>query len=205
MDSKIEELIIISERLFTRNGIKSVSMDDIAQEMGVSKKTLYKYVSDKHQLIKMTLEAAFKRHRYHEEKCPPKANAIEEYLFVYESIANMIRQSNFSVEYDLQKYYPDLHKEMLLARKMKMENGLISNLKRGVEEGLYRADLDIETITKINVHSSESMHDYEFLNENRDQMIHILEVNFDYHIRGVVSEKGLQEYLRLKNKKENTN
>jgi TetR/AcrR family transcriptional regulator, cholesterol catabolism regulator len=199
MDSKLEEILNISEKLFARNGIKSVSMDDIANEMGVSKKTIYKYIKDKHMLVKLTLESAMNRYRNNEVNCPKGENAIDEYLLVYKSVIEMIRQANFSVEYDLQKYYPDLHKIMLQARKMKMEKGLKSNLERGIEEGLYRQNLDVETITKINVHLSESMHDYEFLNENRDQLIKIMLVNFDYHMRGIVNENGLVEYLKLSN------
>lgn len=204
MSSKIEEIINISEKLFTRRGIKSVSMDDISTELGVSKKTLYKYVSDKHKLVRMTLESALKRQKFHESKCNKGSNAIEDYLMVYKSVTDMIRNANFSVEFDLQKYYPDLYDKVLNLRKEKMSEGIRSNLIRGIEEGFYRPDIDVEIITRLNVLMSEGMHNYEFLNENRDQIIHIMAINFDYHMRGIVNDKGLKEYLRLKNTIENS-
>lgn len=203
MNSKLEEIIKASEKLFMRHGIKSVSMDDIATELTVSKKTLYKYISDKHKLVKLVLEHALKRRRMHDVDCKKGENAVDEYLLVYKTIMDIIRQANFSVEYDLQKYYPDLHQIVVEARKAKMQDSLRLNLQRGISEGLYRPEIEIDVLVLMNTLLSEAMHNYEFLTENRDQLIHIMKVNFDYHMRAIVTTKGLEEYLRLKNKLEN--
>ncbi|MBN2745322.1 MAG: TetR/AcrR family transcriptional regulator [Bacteroidales bacterium] len=203
MESKLEEILEVSEQLFRRNGIRSVSMDDISNALGVSKKTLYKHVSDKNRLVNLTLENAIARQRLQQKDCEKGANAIESFYMVYKNLTDMIRQANFAVEYDLQKYYPKLYLKMRELRHEKMKSGITENLKRGIREGLYREDLDVETITKLNVLLSESMHDYDFLEDNKDRLIHILQVNFDYHIHAIVTEKGLQVYLEILKRNKN--
>ncbi len=203
MESKLEEILNVSEQLFRRNGIRSVSMDDISNALGVSKKTLYKHVSDKSRLVKLTLENVIARDRLQQKDCEKGENAIDSFYLVYKNVTDMIRQANFAVEFDLQKYYPNLYAKMQQLRREKMKTGVRENLERGIREGLYREDLDVEIITKLNVLLSEAMHDYDFLEENKDRLIHILQVNFDYHLHAIVTEKGLQVYLDILKRNKN--
>lgn len=173
-------------------------MDDISTEVGVSKKTLYKYFKDKHELVKITMEEILSNNSLKGFKCEDGENAIAEYLEVHKKLVEMIRQASFTLESDLKKYYPKLFLRARELQVSKMKKHISANLERGINEGLYRHNLDVQAITLINVQLSLSMRNYDFLKNNRDQILKIMTVAFDYHIRGIVSEKGLQEYLRLK-------
>jgi len=78
--------------------------------------------------------------------------------------------------------------------------GLKKNLEKGISEQLYRQDLDIGVIAKLNVLLGESMHDYEFLTKNKPELLHIMKVNFDFYMHGVCAPEGLKEYNKNKEK-----
>ncbi len=197
MDKKTEEIVNAGLELFRKYGIKSVSMDDIASAMGISKKTIYKNVRDKRHLVELVIDKVLEGNKFHGSKMNSEGNAVQDYFYVYEQVKKMINEANFSAEYDLQKYYPDLFKRLVESRKKKMETGIKANLKKGVEEGFYRKELDIDIVAKLNVMLSESMHDYEFLTQNRSDLIHIMDVNFDYHLHAILNEKGRNEYYKI--------
>jgi len=199
MDDKINDIIEASAKLFQRCGIKSISMDDIAKELSISKKTLYQFVKDKRQLVELSVEYFLVENKFHQNISCEGSNAVEQYFMVYQQVVKMISTANFSVEYDLQKYYPDLHKRVVEVRQKRMFNGIKLNIEKGITEGLYRSEIDVEIISKLNVLLSESMHNYEFLSDNKAELIKIMKMNFDYHIHGIESEKGLIEYNRIKN------
>lgn len=199
MDDKISKILQASNKLFQKCGIKSVSMDDIASEMAISKKTLYKFVKDKRHLVELSVEYFLTENKFHQQLNCEGSNAIEQYFMVYQQVIKMINTANFSVEYDLQKYYSDLHSKIVEVRQKRMYSGIKLNIEKGIAEGLYRPEIDVEIISKLNVLLSESMHNYEFLTENKAEIIKIMDVNFDYHIHGIASEKGLLEYKRIKN------
>ncbi len=203
MDKKTEEIVKAGCELFMKYGIKSVSMDDLASRLGMSKKTLYKYVRDKRKLVEMVLDNILLKNSFHDKNTGENLNAIEEYFTIYNQVIKMISEANFSAEFDLQKYYPDLYKKMLETRQTRMFHGIKMNLAKGVGEGLYRQNLDIDIVAKLNVMLSESMHDYEFLTQNRQELIRIMDVNFDYHIHAILSKKGLDEYELIIKKRNN--
>jgi AcrR family transcriptional regulator len=202
MDGKLKEIIDTCETLFTRRGIKSVSMDDIAEALGVSKKTVYKYVRDKQELVKLSMESLLKKFTTSEHNCPKGLNAIDEYLHVHLKVSEMIKSTNFIMEADLKKYYPRIFTKLNKIQEERMTKSITKNLIRGVEEGLYRPEIDIEMIALVNVHLSLSMRQYDFLTNNRDHMLRIMKSSFDLHLRSIVTAKGLEEYLRLKNSQE---
>lgn len=200
MNSKTEEIVNAGCELFMKYGIKSVSMDDLASHLAISKKTLYKYIKDKRHLVEMVVDSLLTKNKFHDRANTSQLNAIEEYFMIYQQVTKMISDANFSAEFDLQKYYPDLYKKMLDTRQKKMMFGIKKNLEKGVKEKFYRQDLDVDVIAKLNVLLGESMHDYEFLMKNKPVLLHIMEVNFDFYMHGVCSPEGLKEYYKNKEK-----
>lgn len=203
MSVVLEDIIRVSEELFMQYGIKSITMDDIASKMSISKKTLYKFVSDKRDLVEKAVDYMFFKNRFHEKCMSEDLNAIEQYTYIHKHVMNIISTTNFSTEYDLKKYYPDIYEQGVEKRNKMMIKGIQMNLEKGIREGLYRPEIDAEVIAKLNVMMKNSMHDYDFLHENKTRFLHIMNVNFDYFIHGVCSPKGLKEYYKLKDKQEN--
>ena len=192
MNPEFENILRRVKDMYLRYGIKSVTMDDIARELGVSKKTLYSYVQDKNDLVDHVFRMETRcRQEQFSGIFKKGLNAIEEVMDVHKYVNNLLREHNPSVEYDLKKYHPEIHHQYHAARQKKMYDTVLNNLKKGKEEGLYRSDLDEEIIAKLQVARYISMFDSEMI--NIDDLISkkfIREV-FIFFIRGIASEKGI--------------
>jgi TetR/AcrR family transcriptional regulator, cholesterol catabolism regulator len=178
--------------LFMRYGIKSVTMDDIARELGVSKKTLYQYVEDKTDLVKKILHVEIEKRNH--DFCLPNdnnLNAIEELISVNQHINEMIKDYNPSCEYDLKKYYTSLYKKFIENRREKMFQWVLNNLIKGKKEGLYREDLDEIIIAKLYVLRIESIHETEMIPLNEFTSYKFYNELMTYHIRGIANKKGI--------------
>ena len=193
MNNELENILVKVGELYNKYGIKSVTMDDVAQELGMSKKTLYQYVENKNELVEKVLNYLLNKDDCSFKKLSDKKlNAVEELLEVSILIIKNIKEYNTSTEYDLKKYYPELYKKLNEIRKEKMFDSIIKNIIKGKNEGLYRNDLDEDIIAK--------MHTSRFLNLAKDQIINHEEIlkprfvyeMFIYHIRGMANNKGIE-------------
>jgi AcrR family transcriptional regulator len=193
MNKELQNILEKVGELYNKFGIKSVTMDDVARELGISKKTLYQYVENKNELVAKVLD-----HLLHEKDCSFKEiskkdqNAIEELLEVGVHIMKSFRDYNPSTEYDLKKYYPDLFTKLHQVRRDRMHESILKNIQKGKKEGLFRTNMNDEIIAKIQ--TSRFIHmstDDLFSPEEMLKPQNVLEL-FIYHIRGVANEKGLK-------------
>ncbi|WP_299826355.1 TetR/AcrR family transcriptional regulator [uncultured Pontibacter sp.] len=146
--------------LFCRKGIKSVSMDDIAQHLSMSKKTIYKWFDNKDQIVYYSCKCFLKEM---EEDCMCSmrgaANAIEELWSLMEMTKRLVAKVHPAIFHDVQKYHGDswqlwmAHKYDFMLEKLKM------NILRGVAEGLYRGDLDVEIMARLRLAQIEAAYD----------------------------------------------
>lgn len=187
-------------------GIKSITMDDVARELGISKKTLYQYITDKTDLVKkvVDLEIEEKAVDFSKMNCPG-LNAIEEIFEVHKMVRQMLKDYNPSTEYDLRKYYPDLYNQVVKVRRERIYNNTVANLEKGKAEGLYRKELNNEIIAKLQLSRIETAFDDKvFTQEELLSPKLFLEI-FVYHIRGIANEKGLQVLEKKMKELENNN
>ncbi len=191
-----EEFEIILNKvagLYHKYGIRSVTMDDIAHELGISKKTIYKYVNEKEDLVKQVSrfidnkkdEKIF-RHVINTE------NAIEELLEVNFCLHKFIQEASPSYMYDMKKYYPEIFKDWIEQRRRKMYDAVLANLKRGKKEGIYRDDLDEEIIARLQLLRFENLHESELFSSAETHSSKFFLEIFIYHIRGIANEKGIK-------------
>ena len=189
---EFDELLKKIGSLFKNYGIRSVTMDDIARELGISKKTLYQHVTDKTELVgKVVFEIIETEKENFEKLIHPEVNAIEELFHVNKHLRKIMKNLNASFEYDLKKYYPDLYKQVRTHKKENMYNSVKKNLEKGVKEGLYRKDINIEYITRYYVSRIESNIDSDFLSSKEISVSEFFYEIFIYHIRGVANSKGI--------------
>jgi AcrR family transcriptional regulator len=193
MNDELKTILDKVSVLYRRYGIKSITMDDVSRELGISKKTLYQYVADKTDLVNKILELEMSsRSCEFENILGCDKNAIEELIDVHRFVYKKLKEINPSAEYDLRKYYPDLFHKFQEDRQQKMYANILSNLKKGKEQGLYRADLNEDIITKLIVMRSElsggidayAIHEITSPEFFTEVMI--------YHIRGIANEKGIE-------------
>lgn len=190
---KFGDILIKVTELFRKFGIKSITMDDISREIGISKKTLYLFVSDKKELVNKVLDFEMERARACINDLQPMGeNAIAELFEVNRLMIDMMKRYSPSFDYDLKKYYPDLNQKVLQNRRNGMYESVLANLKRGKSEGLYRAELKEEIITRIQISRIENMYSDEMFASSDFRMESVIKELFIYHIRGIANEEGIK-------------
>ena len=172
-------------------------MDDVSRELGISKKTLYKYVSDKKQLVREVLKREM--NKIEEMFCCVKdarKNAITELIDMNRVVHDMIKSYNPSTVYDMKKYYPEMFNKFGEERHRSMFAWILTNLKKGKKEGLYRKELNEEIIAKLYVTRIEGMHSDSGSNFHELLSGKYYTEILEYHIRGISNEKGIKEFER---------
>ena len=193
MKTELQNIIEKAHSLYMKYGIKSVSMDDIARELSMSKKTLYVHIKDKTDLVSRTLKYEnITRVAFFDKACNSQENAIDELIKVNTFVENMLKEKSLSFEFDLQKYYPKLFAQLSEFKHKKMYKSISENIKKGKKEGIYRAELKTEIITGLYVTRITSSHFFNFLFNTETKHSEIHRELIIYHIRGLANEKGLE-------------
>lgn len=186
------------EDLFKRYGIKSLTMDAVASDLGISKKTLYQWVSSKDDLVVKVLS-----HHIQKEKAvcidrmTEASNALEEVLILLETNSQRLTQMKTNMVYDLQKFHPDGWE---LVHKFNFDFVLKiirENIERGRREGLYRDDFDIEVISRMHLAMARSIYDLTIFPEEMMSRVQLFREYILHYLRGIVSENGMK-YLQQK-------
>lgn len=203
MNEKERDIIFRATQVFMKYGIKSVNMDDIAKNLGISKKTLYKYVKDKEDLVRKAMNLHCEMEDEAIEKiCDAGHNAIEETFEMTRFIHSMLKTVHPSIMFDMEKYHPAVMRDMLNSRNEQIMSCIKGNLEKGIEEGFYREDLHPEIISKVYIAMVNAILKGESTPVNGDVSIAQVYVEIvRYHIRGIASKKGLK-YLKEKVQKE---
>jgi AcrR family transcriptional regulator len=138
--------------LFMRYGIRSVSMDDIAYHLAISKKTIYQYYADKDALVEEVLDIELKRNY---EECErnkqKKQNSIHEFFLSMDTMKEMFKQLNPTIIHDIQKYHPKCFKKLNQHKEDFFYNIIKDNLELGINEGLYRPEINVDILTKFHL------------------------------------------------------
>jgi AcrR family transcriptional regulator len=189
----LQNIVENVRQLFFRYGIKSITMDDIARELGISKKTLYQFVVDKTDMVEKVFENEISIcSKQFESALSNSNNAIEELVAMHKELHDIITHYNPVTFFDLKKYYPDLYKKYLRMKFDKLYEYFLQNIKQGKAQGLYRYEMNEEIIAKHTV----SKLFYSLYSDNLDFQEEITPGYFTeiliYHIRGIASDKGLK-------------
>ena len=202
MEEKEQQIIDQASKVFMRLGIRSVNMDDIAQHLRISKKTLYQYVKDKNELVLRIVQLNCDHHRTSINSiCEKGLNAIDENFEIARFIASQISQMHPSIHFDLQKYHAEAWDMLERTEKADIYRCVSANMNKGIKEGLYRDDLNIPVIAKIYIARFDAVFDTVLFPEKEYDLQEVIWEMFRYHIRGIASDKGTK-YLIKKVKKE---
>ncbi len=195
MNEKDKDIIRKVALLYNKYGIKSVTMDDIAHEIGISKKTLYEHFSDKLHLVNAVVEQEiiFNDLRLRQQT-DGLHNAVQEMFKIFHFHLQMLQEYNPSLEFDLKKYYPEIYIKLKRIKREKIRENTMKNLKKGKQEGFYRKELNEEIITKLTVLRIESMSESDLFSQEELYSHEFSKEMFMYHLHGILSPKGI-EYL----------
>ena len=190
--------------MFTRYGIRSITMDDIARELGVSKKTLYHVFQDKNDLIKRVIDFDIMQSRkLLEEAHRTDLDAIEEIFLVNGRIHQIRSRYNPTFYYDLKRYYPETYQRWLSEKRQNMFGLIVGNLQKGKQEGLYRKEIREHIIGKLYMARMEMLDSYEIIDGQQMLSAEFLQEIFTYHLHAICNESGLKTLAEFKAKSEN--
>ncbi len=191
--------------MFFRYGIKAVTMDDIARELGISKKTIYQHFPDKDAIVNEGVSTHFERERCESEKMQAEApDPIAEVVKGSELMRQMLADMNPSMFLDLKRYYPSAWQLFI-----EFKNGFIldiirKNLIKGIEEGLYRNDLKVEILARLRNEEVEMGFDPQVFPNNKFNVLDTQLALLDHFLRGIMTADGLklyEKYLLMNNVK----
>jgi len=185
-----EKIIEKAAELFLTVGFKSITMDDIASKMGISKKTLYKYFANKEVLVdETTMDFQRKIHAKIEDVIAKDYNPIRELFEIKKSIQSFFQVTETSPLYQLKKHYPETHEKLMACEEQECSQFFKQNIQKGIALGLYRATTDIEICTLF--YYTLMMH----INENTvlEKDIHALDFALlEYHTRAIATPEGIK-------------
>lgn len=190
---ELKDILSKTFELYEKYAIKSVTMDYVARELSISKKTLYKFVANKNKLVEKVIlsemELAGKKHESIKEM---KLNSIEELFEVSKMMNERLKNHNPALFFDLRKYYPALFKEVIKIKREKVYESVLNNLKKGIKEGLYRKEVNPDIIAKIYVSRMEQSYDNSIFSIAEVTSIEVFNEVLIYHLHGICNEKGLK-------------
>jgi len=187
-----EKILSNAAELFLNYGFKSITMDDISNHIGISKKTIYQHFENKTSLVEAVTLFMFENISCGiEEICSLKKNPIEEIYDVKQFAMEHLKDEKSSPHYQLQKYYPKIFNTLKKKQFEVMQGCVIENLTRGVQQGIYRSNINIEFIARIYFNSMMSLKDKDLFPLINFSMRELMEFYLEYHLRGICTEKGL--------------
>jgi len=198
MLEQVRHLLDRTRDLFFRYGIKSMTMDDIARQLGMSKKTIYTHFPDKKTMLKAMMSDFLNCHHQEVQQAKKDSgNAIEE-MFVIAGLG-MERMDKITPGFifDLRKYHGDIWSTFETFRNTSIYQEVTSNLRRGISEGLFREDVDIEIAAHMHIQHLNLIVDPGSFSQTNKPVRSILYTIMITFIRGLATTKGLKELDKM--------
>ncbi len=195
-----EYIVEEADKLFCQYGFKSVTMDDIAKHLGMSKKTIYQHFSDKDELVNILIEDKLTKQDCANNNFVDKAqDAVHEIFFALTSMHELLGNMNPKLFYDLQKYHPKAWLFFKNFKEKSIGSAILANLERGITEGIYRADIKKDILTQLRLDHIElifNRHDHYTANKYNISQV-MIEIT-EHFLYGICNDKGLEKIKHYK-------
>jgi AcrR family transcriptional regulator len=200
-----ERILTKAAELFMRYGIRSITMDEIASQLGISKKTIYQFFTDKDDMVYAVIEQEIQKN---EAECLQyrysSHDSVHEIFLAVEDLEEILRYTNPMMLYDLEKYHPRAFQKIREYKYRFLYDALLENLRKGIEEGIYRPEINRDIVAKSRIEAAFLVFDPDLFPHSRYKMS---EVNFELamlFLHGVVTDKGrklIEKYTEERTKK----
>lgn len=188
-----ERILDTAFNLFSQFGTRSITMDDIAQKMGVSKKTLYAHFADKDELVTHAISRYLLSVENDSKATQQTAeDAIDELFLVMQMLDKQFRHMKPFVLLDLQRYHSTAYQAFLSYRDTSLQSTIRENLERGIREGLYRPDLDVDILTKYRLATAMLCFQPDVFAPGLYEMNKVQRILLEHFLYGLVSSKGFE-------------
>lgn len=194
-----ERILQTAEAFFRKFGIRSVTMDEIASELGISKKTIYQNFEDKdsivHEIARLNMMCDIEEsERIHKES----ANPIEQVFREATLLRKQASTINPAVFYDLKKYHPKTWQLFQEYNKVNFLEIVKNNLREGIAQGLYREEIDIEILARLRLEEVEFAFNRDVFPPEKFNQTEVHTTFIDHYLRGIMTQKGLDFYEKCK-------
>jgi TetR/AcrR family transcriptional regulator, cholesterol catabolism regulator len=203
MENK-ERILEKAHDLFMQYGIRSITMDEIAAQLGISKKTIYQFFTDKDAMVEAVVNELINRN---EEDCRSftltSENAVHEIFIAMDFTQEMLKAMNPQIMYDLEKHHPAAYKRLKQYKYQFLFSTIKENLERGAREDIYRPDLNIDLTTRHRIESAFMPFNQEAFPQNKypmNQTCHELAILFLHSICNLRGKKLIEKYLNERQK-----
>ncbi len=201
MEELKEKIVKGAQGLFIQYGIRSVSMDDVARALSMSKKTLYQHFSNKNELVTQAVENYMNEEMDEFSEIHDNSdNAIEELFYLSKCVRQHVFKLNPSMLYDLQKYHADAWDIFYRFKNRFLKGQMVGNIKKGIAEGHYRKEVDPNVISTLRLESVQMVFNEQVFPRSdfnfRDVQIQL----FDHFVHGILSDQGKKLYIDYQTK-----
>jgi transcriptional antiterminator len=191
-----------ADELFRRYGIRSVTMDEIANQLGVSKKTIYHSFSDKNELVD---EVVIDILKYNKEGCQSyranSQNAIHEIYLAMEMLQVMFNNMNPVILHDIERNHPASFKKFKEYKYKFLYEIVKENIERGKREELYRPEINTDVVAKVRLETMMMPFNEQIFPKNKFSLITLQQQLIEYFLFGIASLKGYKLILKYQNER----
>jgi len=206
MNEDLQKILSAVRELYLKYGIKSITMDDVARELCISKKTLYQFVTDKDDLVGKFVDNEISIRKKNIDTCfKPGCNAIEDLFEISLFMNKLMMDHSPATEYDLRKYYPHHYIKIVTSREEGIFNYILLNLKKGKMEGFYRDEINEDIIAKLYLSRFENTRFNDLFTVEDYASLKLFMELLTYHIRGIATKKGIAVFEKKLNELEKNN
>ena len=186
-----EKIVKKAEELFLTLGFKSITMDDIANAMGISKKTIYTHFNNKETIIGVVTDHVFETVCEDIDAiCDLNQNPIQELYAIKKRVMQYMQKEKASPTYQLQKYYPAIYNNIKQRQFSYMQQCVVKNLNRGLEQDLYRQNIEVQFVARIYFNGITGIKEESLFPHTMYEGETLYEMYLEYHLRGIVTPKG---------------
>lgn len=189
---RFNELVGPIKELFYAYGLKNLSMDELSRRLGISKKTLYTFVRNKEDLIERVLlneESTILKISAEIDKLP--VNAIEKLLKISELMHEEMKRYNPMILFEMEKYFHQIYETYSEKKRQYVFDGMKRNICQGIEEKIYRDDINVDLVATIYLNSFIELHNSDVCKMLDINFVQLFEVMFENHIRAISTPAGL--------------
>jgi len=199
-NERFKDLVEPIKELFYAYGLKNLSMDELSRRLGISKKTLYTFVKNKEELVEQVFLYEESKIRMLNERFDSESiNAIEKLLKISQMVHEEMKRINPMIRFEMEKYYHNTFEKYVEKKRQLVFEGMKINILQGIEEKLYRDDINVELVATIYLNSFIELHNSEICKVLDINFIQLFEVMFENHIRAISTPEGLAYFESRKN------
>jgi TetR/AcrR family transcriptional regulator, cholesterol catabolism regulator len=201
MSMELTQIVEKTSEMYKRYGIKSVTMDDTAHKLGISKKTLYQFVKDKNDLVERIIEYENSQRAFELDKIHYDTKDItDKFVRLFHLFIKAIKDFNPAIEYDLSKYYPKLYQRARDEWREMVSKSFSIVLAEGKAKGIFRKSIDESLFARMFLFGLEQLQNNNIITTEEFNSSEFTDKILDYHICAISTEKGLKLFKEYKQK-----